>query len=885
MIITTRTTIPRRTPLLLIVVLLFAMVQPTHADWAGWEPTWPTPGDSITISYDLADRGTLPSGPVWLHWGINGWQAPPPSLWPDGTVPAGDAAVRSPMQPDGDGLWTVTFPTLATTTAIDFLFTDNAGNWDNHFLLGWHLEPGNATPAPLLLTTDHETVQDTTTLWCEQIPPVDSMTLQHLWTDGSQNVTLDPQQGVFAVPVTLRPGDNQFVLSAEHDGFTGTSDTLTVVQHVPQAPVAIRSATISGSTVHLFAGQSYDPQDQPLQFQWTVDPANPAPTPLAGSNTAHATCATPSAPGAYRYHLRLDDPDGNITHAQLLIEVDQSCTADPVDLDEAAGWIRDAVVYEIFPRYHHPSGQLNAITADLPRLVTLGVNCLWIMPIFEAPPWNSYAIADYYAVEQDVGTMDDYRALMDAAHALGIRVLLDIPINHTGIWHPWFMDAAEKGTISPTWDWYDRDENGDYTYYNDWDSLPNLNYDNPDVRRYMIEMCQWWLEEAYVDGFRADVAWGVHERRPDFWADWRVALKTRKPDLFLQGEASVMDFSILTDRFDSVMDWPLYFDPGGFRLLFNGSSASQVHGRITNQGDYFPAESFPFRFIENHDETRYISEHTPEQTRTAATMLLTIPGVPMLYAGQEIGATLMRGPINWEHDPHNLFDHYARLVDARRRLPALRSNFVRQLSNSAGETVYSYLRHAPGLPAAVVALNLSQQAVAPDVILPASVWIEPDSQYVVTDVLSGQHTTQSGDQLLSLRVPLGANEGRVLVIDREPFLPDDLTLSLVPVTTAIPPSGGDVVFDGIVINRSNSPLTRTAWIRIEKPDGTVTAPLLQRQVTLPPGTRTFSGLALPIPSGAQPGSYRLHTFIGHGDPVVIDATDSIEFVKYGSVAE
>ena len=228
-----------------------------------------------------------------------------------------------------------------------------------------------------------------------------------------------------------------------------------------------------------------------------------------------------------------------------------------VDTLTHPAWSRSAVVYEINVRQYTPEGTLRALLPHLPRLKALGVDVIWLMPVQPIGRKNRkgalgsyYSIADYTAVNPELGTMADFDALVDAAHREGLKVLLDWVPNHTAFDHPWITQHPDwyvhraDGTIINA-----RDNEGHDT---DWTDVAELNYDSPALRRGMIDAMRWWLVNGRVDGFRCDVAGGVPL---DFWLQARAALQTTRRDLFLLAEA---EDPRLHAAFDMTYGWELH---------------------------------------------------------------------------------------------------------------------------------------------------------------------------------------------------------------------------------------------------------------------------------------------------------------------------------------
>jgi len=213
-------------------------------------------------------------------------------------------------------------------------------------------------------------------------------------------------------------------------------------------------------------------------------------------------------------------------------------------------WLRDGVIYEIFPRDFSPTGNLAGVTARLDGLKKLGVTILWIMPIhpigekcrkggFGSP----YSISDYYAVDPNYGTLADFKNLVAEAHQRGFKVIMDLVADHTA-WdsvmmnHPEFYKQDALGNLLPP--------------IPEWTDVAGLNYANPQLREYMITMMKYWIQECDIDGYRCDVASMVPT---DFWVAARAELKKTKPDIMLLAEASKSE--LLVQAFDIDYDWPL----------------------------------------------------------------------------------------------------------------------------------------------------------------------------------------------------------------------------------------------------------------------------------------------------------------------------------------
>jgi glycosidase len=419
--------------------------------------------------------------------------------------------------------------------------------------------------------------------------------------------------------------------------------------------------------------------------------------------------------------------------------------------DPASGGTDEAVperdanaFYEIFVRAFHDSdgdgiGDLNGITEKLDYLRDMGFSGIWLTPIHPSPSYHGYDVTDYYAIHPDFGTMDDFERLVREAHARNIRIIMDLVANHTSSRHPWFLEAV-RDPDSPKRDWYvwaDEDTNvnaagavggrawhpaatGHYLGIF-WDGMPDLNPDNPEVREEMIRIARFWLEKG-VDGFRLDAAKHLYENFPHesgkpavaeknaaWWRAFRAGLEQVKPDVYLVGE--VWDAaSVIGPFLDGAFDAAFNFDLAGRLVAMAksgeaadiGHSVARIHeyyGRVSG-GSFEDAV-----FLSNHDQNRVMSQlggHVGK-AKAAAALLLTMPGKPYVYYGEEIGMEgvkpdeNLRRPMPWETveaqaaDPDSLLSRYRTLVHWRKMEPALARGAIASYTVD-NPRVASYLR-------------------------------------------------------------------------------------------------------------------------------------------------------------------------------------------------
>ncbi len=373
-------------------------------------------------------------------------------------------------------------------------------------------------------------------------------------------------------------------------------------------------------------------------------------------------------------------------------------------------WLRTGTVYEIFPRDFSPAGNLNGVTARLDKLHDLGVNILWIMPIhpigikFRKGEYGSpYSISDYYAVNPDYGTLEDFKRLVAGAHKRGMKVIMDLVANHTA-WdsvmmaHPEFYKQDASGHVIPP--------------VPEWTDVAGLNYQNATLREYMIMMLEYWIKEADVDGFRCDVAYNVPT---DFWEQARVALTKIKPDIMMLAEASKPE--LLTNAFDIDYSWPLLATMND--VLIRNAPASQIRNCWEESRRQFPRGALHLRISDDHDEARAIARYGINGAIAASALMFTLDGVPLIYNGMEVGDATESGDpalfekltIFWQpKERPPLTNIYHDLIQLRRDYPAFTSGQLVWLPNSDPSKIVSFVRR-DDKDEFVVVINLSNRPV------------------------------------------------------------------------------------------------------------------------------------------------------------------------------
>lgn len=332
------------------------------------------------------------------------------------------------------------------------------------------------------------------------------------------------------------------------------------------------------------------------------------------------------------------------------------------------------VIYEVNPRAFSQTGDLKGVTARLAELQALGVNTIWLMPIHPVGRVKSvgamgspYAIRDYCAVGEEYGSIDDLTALVAAAHARGMAVMLDWVANHTAWDHPWLAADA---------DWYTRDPAGNVVIPpgTNWQDVAELNYQNPAMRRAMIDAMLFWIERAEIDGYRCDAADMVPV---DFWREAIAELRAsgRRPLVFL---AEGTDRALIPAGFDLLYSWDVYAQLK--EVVGKGGSAKAFGAAIRKQTSEAPAGARFLHFTTNHDQSAWEDSPIPifggDDAAVAAFALATFSGgTPLVYTGQEVGTRektpfFDRSPIDWS-DPRNMSPRHALILRLRQEHSAL----------------------------------------------------------------------------------------------------------------------------------------------------------------------------------------------------------------------
>jgi glycosidase len=294
-------------------------------------------------------------------------------------------------------------------------------------------------------------------------------------------------------------------------------------------------------------------------------------------------------------------------------------------------WIDNAVIYEVNLRQFTPSGTLREFMPHLDRLQQMGVKILWFMPVQpigikgrKGSLGSYYSIKDYYAINPEHGTMEEWNLMVKKAHQLGMKVILDWVGNHTSYDHAWITSHPE---------YYTKDDKGNIIPpVADWSDVADLNYDNKEMRQAMIDAMRFWLRASDIDGFRCDVA----EMVPvDFWQECIRDLRQAKRDIFMLAEGEKVDLH--NKAFDMTYTWSLF---GSLNEIAAGKKNVKAIDEYLKAQELYPRNAVRMYFTSNHDENSWNGsnwEKMGEKSQAFSVLSYALNGMPLIYSGQEAG--------------------------------------------------------------------------------------------------------------------------------------------------------------------------------------------------------------------------------------------------------
>lgn len=380
-------------------------------------------------------------------------------------------------------------------------------------------------------------------------------------------------------------------------------------------------------------------------------------------------------------------------------------------------WAKNAVIYEVNTRQFSPEGTFKAFEASLPRIKELGVDILWFMPIHpigekkrkfpegsKTSLGSYYSVRDYKGVNPEFGTEADFKALVSKAHEMGFKVIIDWVANHTAWDNKWIIEHPE---------WYAQDSTGKILSAFDWTDVAKLNFKNKEMRKAMVESMKYWVDNCDIDGFRCDVAGEVPL---DFWEDARIELQKIKPMFMLAENEGTKD--MCKTAFDMDYGWKMH---SLMAKVAKGEDSVKSIIKLQQKIDsIYPKDAMKMNFITNHDENSWngtAKEKFGEGENAFAVLTYMLPGMPLIYNGQEAGMEkrlrfFAKDTINWGYKDFSAF--YKTLNELKHENEALWNapyggTFV-PLANNEPRKVLSFMREK-GDKRVIVILNLSPAKV------------------------------------------------------------------------------------------------------------------------------------------------------------------------------
>lgn len=408
-------------------------------------------------------------------------------------------------------------------------------------------------------------------------------------------------------------------------------------------------------------------------------------------------------------------------------------------------WVKNATLYELNIRQFSDEGTFSAIEKHLPRLKNMGIDIIWLMPIHpigelhrKGSMGSYYSVQDYYAINPEFGTEQDFRNLIKSIHDQEMFVIIDWVANHTS----WDNELVET---NPDWYMKSRKNTFQSTRWRDYDDIIELDYRNPQLRKYMTEALKYWINEFDIDGYRCDIASFVPI---DFWENVREELDAIKP-VFMLAEAE--DKELHRKAFDSTYNWTLWNIL--HKIAVNESSVKTLsEGYLAEHVSIFPKNGIRMNFIDNHDKNSWEGNqyrNFGDALIACTVFTIMMDGIPLIYSGQEAGLDrslefFEKDPIQWKR--HELETIYSTLFSLKHKNQALwNGSFggeMVRIMNDKMDYVISFIREKNGDKVLTV-INLSSQHVM--VQLDTSF---DQGQYI--NVFSNQSYSVSATMIISL---------------------------------------------------------------------------------------------------------------------------------------
>ncbi|MEA3505689.1 MAG: alpha-amylase family glycosyl hydrolase [Bacteroidota bacterium] len=371
-------------------------------------------------------------------------------------------------------------------------------------------------------------------------------------------------------------------------------------------------------------------------------------------------------------------------------------------------YIKGATIYEVNIRQFTEEGTINAFVKHLPRLKELGVDILWLMPIQPIGELNRkgsmgsyYSVKDYFAVNPEFGTKKDFQTLVDKAHEMGFKVILDWVANHS---------AWDNANVKLHPEWYTADSAGNLVSPFDWTDVVDFNYDNNDMRAHMIQALKYWVNEFDIDGYRCDVAGMVPV---DFWNNAVNELNKIKPVFMLAEDEG--NIELLKEAFDMHYGWELHHIMN--EIAKGEQSVKELKAYFAKCDTLYEDDDIKMNFITNHDENSWngtVNERMGNAAEAFAVMAFTVPGMPLIYSGQEDGLDkrlkfFEKDIIEWEENSTTAFyKNLTKLKESNIALGTPKFGGSFEIIETQNESVFAYKRVKDDNEVVVI-INLSDK--------------------------------------------------------------------------------------------------------------------------------------------------------------------------------
>jgi glycosidase len=449
------------------------------------------------------------------------------------------------------------------------------------------------------------------------------------------------------------------------------------------------------------------------------------------------------------------------------------------DVFQAPSWVKDTVWYQIFPErfangdtQNDPEGTLpwgssepsptnffggdfEGVIQRIDYLVQLGITGIYFTPIFKAHSNHKYDTIDYMEIDSQFGDKETFKRLVQVCHEKGIKVMLDAVFNHCGFYLPQFQDVLDNGENSKYKDWFyihdypvQTEPKPNYDTFAFTYAMPKLNTGHPEVRAYLLEVGRYWVREFDIDGWRLDVA---NEVSHDFWREFRKELKAIKPDLYILGEIwhDAMPW-LQGDQFDAVMNYP--YTNAAIQFFAQGNiSAEEFVSKTTDAILMYPENvtEVAFNLLGSHDTPRIatVCKENTMKVKQLFTFLLSSPGSPCIYYGDEIG---MKGDMDpgcrkcmiWEEEKQDqdLLEFVSKLIKLRKQNQAFGNKGTFKFLSARNETNHVMYTKTYQGQTFVFVYNNSDAEITVDIPFKLK-------GQKVTNLLTGDYFIQEKDEL------------------------------------------------------------------------------------------------------------------------------------------